>query len=85
VVGLQEKQGLPGIAKGEHGILNGFLHHRDLTVKFPAMRLFTASKRGNDSTYHYGVSRASQEAEWQIDRAWRTNPDGTLAEEYAVR
>jgi hypothetical protein len=57
---------------------------RQLDVDFPAVRAFSATKTGDDSTYHYTVVRTSEQSAWKIQRAWRTACDGTLAEEYAV-
>ncbi|MBI5383609.1 MAG: hypothetical protein HZA90_02870 [Verrucomicrobia bacterium] len=82
---LQKAGKLPGFAKGEKGTLSSFLNADALSVSFPVNRSFTATKRGEPSCYHYELARASAEAEWQLQRAWRTNPDGTVAEEYLAR
>jgi hypothetical protein len=84
LVGLQEKHQLPGFAKGDHGTLTGVLRPRNLNVAFPAERSFTATKRGDLSTYHYTVVRLPRESSWKLQRAWRTGPDGLVAEEYRV-
>ena len=75
---------LPGFVKGEHGSLSGFVGSRDLEAVFPATRSFTATKQGDTSKYHYTVFRASQDSAWTLQRAWRTTPDGRVAEEYPV-
>jgi hypothetical protein len=81
---LQENYELPGFAKGQHGTLTGVLGLRDLNQVFPVERSFTATKRGERSTYHYTVARASAEGAWKLKRTWRANADGSVAEEYRI-
>lgn len=84
LITLQQKKELPGFTKGEHGSLTGFAQHQDMDPVFPAVRTFTASKQGDDSVYHYTVSRESLDTAWTLQRAWRTNADGTPLEEYPL-
>jgi hypothetical protein len=84
LVGLKNDNKVPGFLKGEHGTLNYFLKSTDLDSTFPITRLFTATKQGDSSTYHYSVFRASLESGWKLQRAWRTSPDGKVAEEYPI-
>jgi hypothetical protein len=85
ITNLQEKRELPGFSKGEHGAFSSFLGARELNVAFPMTRLFTASKEGETSTYHYTVYRASQDTGWRLQRAWRTGSEGNVLEDYPVR
>jgi hypothetical protein len=82
MIGLQKAGRLPGFSKGEKGTLSSRLGSSELMPSFPARRSFTATKRGESSTYHYEVARSSESSEWQVRRAWRTAPDGRVAEEY---
>jgi hypothetical protein len=84
IVSLQQKQELPGFAKGQHGSITGVVSPRDVNLVFPAVRSFTVTKQGDPSTYHYTVSRPAQETGWKLQRAWRTDADGRVAEEYRV-
>jgi hypothetical protein len=84
MVGLQDRYELPGFCEGEHGTLNSFLNSRSLNGSFPAARSFTATKQGDASTYHYTVLRQSVDNPWSLQRAWRTAPDGSVAEEYCI-
>lgn len=43
-----------------------------------------AQKKGDPSIYHYQVSRASKASPWKLDRAWRTDADGHMIQEYTV-
>ena len=81
---LQEKQELPGFAKGQHGSITGLVGPRDVNLVFPAVRSFTATKQGDLSTYHYTVARPTEVSAWEVVRAWRTEADGRVAEEYSV-
>jgi hypothetical protein len=60
------------------------LSPRNLEVTFPAERSFTATKEGDPSAYHYTVIRPSSASSWQLQRAWRTDAEGQLADEYSV-
>ena len=84
MVSLQQKNELPGFAKGQHGSITGLVTFRDLNSVFPAMRSFTATKQGDSSTYHYTVSRPAEVSTWRLQRAWRTDADGHVVEEYRV-
>jgi hypothetical protein len=84
IVSLQQKQELPGFAKGQHGSITGVVSPRDVNLVFPAVRSFTVTKQGDPSTYHYTVSRPAQETGWKLQHAWRTDADGRVAEEYRV-
>ena len=43
-----------------------------------------AQKKGDPSIYHYQVSRASKASPWKLDKAWRTDADGHMLQEYTV-
>ena len=75
----------PGFAQGDQGNINYALTKTELQFTYPATRSLTLTKRGDTSTYHYTVYRASRISAWSLQRAWRTTPDGQTAEEYPVR
>jgi len=85
MVDLLEKHSLPGFSEGELGQLDAFFNQRILNPNFPVTRTFAATKRGDASTYHYTVARPSVEAGWKLERAWRTTPDKTVAEEFPLK
>jgi hypothetical protein len=82
---LQKNGKVPGFGEGEKGAFTGLLRPGDLTATFPANRSFTATKRGDSSRYRYAVARDSEDGEWRLQRAWRTDSDGTIAEDYPVQ
>jgi hypothetical protein len=85
LVQLKKDGKVPGFVEGEKGTLSGFLSASNLTTSYPVTRSFTATKQGNSSLYHYEVARASAGGEWHLQRAWRTDPEGVIAEEFSVR
>jgi Peptidase of plants and bacteria len=85
MVSLQQKNELPGFAKGQHGSITGVVGPRDVNIVFPFVRSFTATKQGDPSTYHYAVSRPTEVSTWKLLRAWRTDVEGYVVEEYCVQ
>jgi hypothetical protein len=84
MTGLFDNEELPGFSKGQKGGISGMLSVRNLNLLFPAERSFTATKLGDPSTYHYTVIRPSSASPWQLQRAWRTDAEGQLADEYSL-
>jgi hypothetical protein len=41
-------------------------------------------KKSDPSIYHYEVSRPAKDHPWKLERAWRTDADGRVIQEYAV-
>ena len=79
---LGQKGELPGKAKGEKCRLSRFLTFEEMDARTaPVSRTLDLSKSGDPAHYHYTVSRASPASEWKLERAWRTAPDETTAEE----
>jgi len=85
LIQLHEQNRLPGIDNAQETELSGRLKYSDMDPKFPCVRSFTANKRGDPCTYHYNVFSPSPDANWKVQRAWRTSPDGVLVEEYEVQ
>ncbi len=81
LIELEESGKLPGFTKGEQGHLNGLLNSRNLNTSLPGVRSFIVTKQGDQSTYHYTVARSSGQLDWKLQRAWRTNPDGSFGGE----
>ncbi len=45
---------------------------------------FTGRKIGDSSIYHFQVIRASEDSPWKLQKAWRTDQDGKIIEEFPV-
>jgi hypothetical protein len=82
---LRETGRLPGIAKGEKSWIYKMVEFEEMkSIDFPVVRTTDCRKAGDNSTYHYAVSRTSQESDWKLEKAWRTAPDGKVIEEYRL-
>ncbi len=56
-----------------------------LVFQYPDSVTFDhAQKKGDPSIYHYQVSRASKASPWKLDKAWRTDSDGHMIQEYSI-
>jgi hypothetical protein len=71
---------LPGWSKKDRrptAAMSHFHRHPD-TVTLDIRR------KGDSSTYHYEFTRASQDSLWQLQKAWRTDANDHVVEEYPV-
>ena len=83
---LRKADRLPGISKNEHG------HATSGKVKFPdpnegnypVSQTFHIVKTGDSATNHYSIVRESENSDWQLQRAWRTDSAGRVIEEWPV-
>ena len=76
---LKKKGRLPGWSKDEHSQPGGatvYLTGNSTTVE--------VQKKGDPSTYHYTVIRASEKGSWKLQKAWRTDANGHVLKEYPV-
>jgi hypothetical protein len=69
---------LPGWSKEDRGTIKGAFRFRPN----PDTVTFDAVKKGDSSIYHYRFTRASQDAPWQFQKAWRTDQNDHTIEEY---
>jgi hypothetical protein len=51
---------------------------------YPLSENFDCQKSNNPAVYHYTVVRASKNAPWELQKAWRTDAKGCIIEEYSV-
>jgi hypothetical protein len=73
---LRKNGQLPGWSKDDIGTI--------YLEPYPGFEAFDGRKNGDLSTYHYKVSRASQDAPWKLQKAWRTDQNDLTVEEYSV-
>ncbi len=86
---LAKEGNLPGIAQGEHGTMHAGIVDANANTPsgpepYPISRVIHFSKQGDDSDYFYAVVIESNGAPCQLQRAWRTNPQGQVVESYPV-
>ncbi len=71
---------LPGWSKNNRGKIRDLFY-----VRFdPDSVTFDLLKKGDASTYHYELTRASKDSSWQLKKAWRTDQDDHVVEQYPV-
>ena len=52
---------------------------------YPVSRTLHASKNNDGHfVYYYTVEKASETNDWQLQRAWRTDTNGQVVEEFRV-
>jgi len=76
LINLKKAGRSPGWPKEEHGKIWPESHPDSETYGF------AARKDGDDRIYHYIVTRASKGTPWKLQKAWRTDRDGKLVEEF---
>ena len=77
---------LPGISKDDHGHIDEFLTFNDLNpAAYGNSRTFHCHTKGDSNTYSYTIARQTQNDAWKLQRAWKTDENNQLVEEYQVR
>ncbi len=71
---LKENGQLPGWSRQEEGTI--------YLEPFPNRDELDGRKKNDSSDYHYQVGRAPASGAWQLQKAWRTDPNGEVIEEY---
>ena len=84
---MRLKGQLLGWSKREHGRVSFAVSNPDEgdRAAYPVSRTLRFNKKHADTTYHYTVTRLSEEDGWKVQRAWRTGSDGRVIEEYPIR
>lgn len=78
---LKDRGQLPGWSKDDQIAVDTV----NFTYHYPDSVSFVFPKKGDSSLYHYEVTRASEDSPWRLQKAWRTDKDDHMVEEYAVR
>ena len=81
---LKEKGQLPGWLQDEHGNMSIWIPGENNPEVYPVSRTINAAKNGGVSKYHYIVMKAFKDGAWKLQRAWRTDTNEHVAEEYPV-
>lgn len=74
---LKEKGQLPGWSKSDKGMANQF-------EVSPNSVTFHGRKNGAPSIYYYKVIRTTEDSAWKLQKAWRTDQNGKILEDYFV-
>ncbi len=73
---LKEEGQMPGWSKNDNGAIDLEAHPNSETYGF--------RKNGDSSTFHYRVTRTSIASPWRLQKAWRTDQNDHMIEEYRV-
>ena len=83
---LHHRGELPGDSKDNHGKITCRLSPSDLEqVSYPLSWTYQVVKTGDTSTNSYTVMRLTRHSAWQLQRAWRTDSQGHVIEEWTVK
>jgi hypothetical protein len=83
---LHQKGRLPGDAKDEHGKITCYLSPKDLEqLIYPLSWTYQVVKKGDSSTNNYTIVRLTKDSSWQLQRAWRTDSQGRVTEEWGIK
>ncbi len=82
---LKQNDRLPGWSKHDEGVIRVVIRFDDHDLHlYPESATLDVQKNGDSSTYHYAVGRVSHDGPWKLKRAWRTDQDDHMIEEYPV-
>jgi len=87
---LHELGRLPGDSKDEHGKLTSddlqlVVSDKAVAMVYPATRTFHLVKVGETSTNNYTLMKQSKDAEWKLQKAWLTDSNGQIIQEWPVQ
>ncbi len=77
---LKERGQLPGWSDGEHGSVKG--GKQDAARNTVEVEV---QKPGEPAIYHYKLMRGSADVPWHLIKAWRTDANGRVLEDYPVK
>ena len=83
---LHQQGRLPGDSKDDHGKITCYLLPSDLQeVTYPLSRTFRMVETGSTSTNNYTVVRLTKDSSWQLQRAWQTDSEGHVIQEWPIK
>jgi hypothetical protein len=87
---LHEEGHLPGILEDEHGqfacdIVPVIVSNKLVEITFPMVRTFRLVKNGESSTNNYILIKPTKNSEWILKKAWETDSNGQLVQEWPVQ
>jgi hypothetical protein len=87
---LHNDNKLPGISKDEHGNLTTdtfsmTVSNNSVGISRPITWTFHLVKDGSASTNNYTVVKQSKDGNWKIQKAWLTDSNGQIIQEWPVK
>jgi hypothetical protein len=83
LAGLGKADQLPGLSNKPAGDLQAAKMR--FSGAYPFSQGFDFHKTGDSSVYHYDVLQAFQNGPWKLKKAWRTDQNGKMIEEYPLK
>jgi hypothetical protein len=85
VLDLLKDGRLPGLSKDDHGLLESDTLPLSKGATYPVSRTFRVTKSNDPGIYLYKVVRKTENDEWQLQRAWKTDSKGSIIAEWLVK
>jgi hypothetical protein len=86
LVRLHQKGQLPGDAREDHGKISCYLSPTDLKqTSYPLSRTYQVVKTGDQFTNNYTILRLTKHSPWELQRAWRTDSQGHVTEQWTAK
>jgi hypothetical protein len=87
LIELKKQNRLPGTPKESHGSVSTIVGDisKFKEAKYPFAMTFHSVLIGDSLTNHYTVMRPSADADWQLQKAWRTDTEGNTILEWPIK
>jgi hypothetical protein len=86
VVELKDKNELPGVKKNDQLNITGSMPvSPGQKAIYPFLMTFHLTLTDDSFTNHYSVIRPAKDAQWQLEKAWRTDAQGHTIKKWLVR
>ena len=87
---LHESDHLPGVSKDEHGqlttdIVPVLVSNKLIDITYPMKRIFHLVINEETATNNYMLMKPAKDAEWKLEKAWQTDSQGRITEEWSVK
>lgn len=83
LIRLKRKNQLPGASRNDHGRTKNF-HFSHYDAPYLDSATWDLLKNGDPGLYHYTLTRSSRHGSWKLQKAWRTDENDKVLEEYPV-
>ena len=84
LLAMHQQGKLPGVSKDMHGRITSDMVPRSEVQSnqdvYPISKTFHVTIRGESFTNNYTVVKLTKNSSWQLQRAWRIDPDGRITE-----
>jgi hypothetical protein len=87
---LLKNDRLPGISKDEHvqlttDIVPIMISNKLVEISYPMERTLRLVKNGETSSNNYTLVKQTNDSEWKLQKAWLTDSNGQIIQEWPVK